>query len=156
MYINMMIIICIVFIVICVFNFLDILKIKKRYRLFGLDTNNKNMEIVMEEYINSVSELKNKNINIENRIEKIENNMLNNIQKVGVKRYNAFDDMSSNLSFSIALLDGNNTGIIITELYLRNSSTIYIREIKDGVCDIRLSEEEREAIESAKKYMKKK
>ena len=146
----------ILFMVIGVANFVDILKIKRRYRLFKSGTNNENMEIAIEKYIHLVEDLKNKNLIIENRLTKVENCILNNIQKIGVKRYNAFDDMSNNLSFSVALLDANNTGVIITELYLRNSSTVYIREIKNGICEIRLSEEEREAIENAQKYMIKK
>jgi hypothetical protein len=87
---------------------------------------------------------------MEDRISKVENNILNNMQRLGVVKYNALSDMSNNLSFSLALLDGNNTGVVITELYLRSSSTIYIREIKNGICNIDLSKEEQEAIAIAK------
>ena len=87
---------------------------------------------------------------MEDRVSKVENAILGNIQKLGIIRYDALSDMSSNLSFSLALLDGHDTGVVITELYLRNSSTIYIREIKNGVCDIDLSKEEQDAITKAK------
>ena len=147
---------CILFVVISAVNFLSMYKIKKRYKLFKMGTDEENLEILLERYINLVNEIKNKNINMEDRITNIENNILNNIQKVGLKRYNAFSDMSNNLSFSLALLDANNTGIIITELYLRNSATIYVREIKDGFCEIRLSDEEQEAIKKAQKIYDKK
>ena len=149
-------IVCILFIIISIVNFFNMIKIKKRYKLFKMGTNSENLELLLERYIRVVDEIKNKNINIEDRITRVENSILNNIQKVGLKRYNAFSDMSSNLSFSLALLDANNNGVVITELYLRNSSTMYIREIRSGFSDIKLSEEEQEAIKKAQKYMIKK
>lgn len=144
-------IVCILFIIISIVNFFNMIKIKKRYKLFKMGTNSENLELLLERYIRVVDEIKNKNINIEDRITRVENSILNNIQKVGLKRYNAFSDMSSNLSFSLALLDANNNGVVITELYLRNSSTMYIREIRSGFSDIKLSEEEQEAIKKAQK-----
>ena len=146
-------IVCILFIIISIVNFFNMIKIKKRYKLFKMGTNSENLELLLERYIRVVDEIKNKNINIEDRITRVENSILNNIQKVGLKRYNAFSDMSSNLSFSLALLDANNNGVVITELYLRNSSTMYIREIRSGFSDIKLSEEEQEAIKKAQKFL---
>lgn len=139
-------------IIVSIINFYSVHRIKNRYKIFKSDTSDKNMETLLENYIRLVDSIKNKNINMEDRISKIENSILNNIQKVGIVKYDAVEDMSSNLSFSLALLDGHNTGVIITELYLRNTSTIYIREIKNGSCNIDLSNEEQEAMLVAQEY----
>ena len=136
-------------IIISVVNFFEMCRIKRRYKIFKKGTKDENLEVLLQKYIQIVKQVQSKNIDIEKKIENIQHNMINNIQKIGVIRYNAFEDISSNLSFSVALLDGNDTGIILTQLYRRNSSTVYIRDIKNGDCEIKLSSEEKEAIEKA-------
>lgn len=136
-------------IIISLVNFFQMCKIKKRYKIFKSGTNDANLEMLLQKYIQLVNEINNKNVDIENKISIIQHDMLNNIQKMGLKKYNAFKDMSNNLSFSLALLDGNDNGIILTQLYLRNSANVYIRNIKNGNSDVSLSDEEKEAIKIA-------
>lgn len=133
-------------------NFIEMYKIKKRYKIFKNGTNNDNMEVLLKKYIEKAKEIEVINTYLEKEITSIKTKMLDNIQKIGIVKYDAFSDMSSNLSFSVALLDGNDNGIILTELYSRNTSTVYIRKIEKGLCDIELSNEEKEAIEKAQKY----
>jgi len=133
-------------------NFTEMYKIKKRYKIFKNGTNNDNMEVLLKKYIEKAKEIEVINTYLEKEITSIKTKMLDNIQKIGIVKYDAFSDMSSNLSFSVALLDGNDNGIILTELYSRNTSTVYIRKIEKGLCDIELSNEEKEAIEKAQKY----
>ena len=51
-------------------------------------------------------------------------------------RYNAFDDMGSQLSFSLALLDDFKNGIVLTSIYGREDTVTYCKEIKDGTSNI--------------------
>ncbi len=71
------------------------------------------------------------------------------IQKVGIVRFNAFDNVGSNLSYSIALLDNYNNGVVISSLYSRDSSSTYAKPVVDGKSSFSLSEEEIESIEKA-------
>lgn len=71
------------------------------------------------------------------------------IQKVGFVRYNAFGDMGSELSFSIAFLDNFLNGFILTSIYGREHSTCYAKPIKDGKSIYPLSAEEIQAIDRA-------
>ncbi|MBC8590896.1 DUF4446 family protein [Wansuia hejianensis] len=71
------------------------------------------------------------------------------IQKVGFIRYNAFDDMGSDLSFSVALLDDFKNGFVITSIYGRENTVNYGKPIKDGTSRIPLSAEEMIAIDRA-------
>jgi len=73
-----------------------------------------------------------------------------NIQKVGIIRFNPFKEIGGNQSFSAALLDGNDSGIVITSLYSREGNRVYGKPIKVGTSDYLLSNEEKEAIEKAK------
>ena len=72
------------------------------------------------------------------------------VQKVGIVRFNPFSEVGSNQSFSIALLNGNNDGIVITSLYTREGNRVYGKPVKQGESEYSLSEEEKKAIEQAK------
>ena len=147
------IIIMIVLLIISIVNFVEMYKIKKRYKIFNNGVNKENMEIILQNYIEKANKLQVENEEIKKEITNINIKMLDNIQKIGITKYDGFSDMSSKLSFSVALLDANDNGIILTELYSRNASTVYIRKIENGLCDIDLSNEEKEAIEKAQKYI---
>jgi len=70
-------------------------------------------------------------------------------QKIGIIRYNPFSEIGSNQSFSIALLDNNDDGVIITSLYAREGNRVYAKPIKAGKSQYTLSNEENRAIEEA-------
>lgn len=76
-------------------------------------------------------------------------------QKLASVRFNPFSDTGGNQSFSLCLLDDLNNGIVITSLHSRDSTRIYTKEIKKGVCDGReLSKEEHQALKLALKENK--
>jgi len=72
-----------------------------------------------------------------------------NLQKVGIVRFNPFQGVGGNQSFSIALLDENNDGIVLTSQYLQEFNRVYAKPIKGGCSSYSLSKEEKEAIEKA-------
>ena len=90
-------------------------------------------------------------IAVKNRqdIKKINEEMLSNFQKVGILKYNAFQEMGGKLSFALTLLDGNNTGYIINSMHSREGCYNYIKEIVKGESYVELSEEESESLERA-------
>ena len=71
------------------------------------------------------------------------------VQKVGVIRFNPFDDGGGNFSFSIALLDAHNTGVIITSMHGRQQNRIYSKKITEGASETELTQEEAQAITAA-------
>jgi hypothetical protein len=77
-----------------------------------------------------------------------------NIQKVGIIRFNPFKELGGNQSFSIALLDGKDDGIVITSLYTREGNRVFAKPIKNGNSEYPLLEEEKEAINLAKNERK--
>lgn len=70
-------------------------------------------------------------------------------QKMGVIKYDAFNQMGGQLSFSLALLDENNNGFIINSVHSTEGCYSYTKEIKAGECDISLGDEEKKALEMA-------
>jgi len=71
------------------------------------------------------------------------------VQKVGLVRFNPFNDGGGNFSFSLALLDDHNTGIIITSMYGREQNRVYTKKIDQGKCEIKLTDEEQQAVSKA-------
>jgi len=95
--------------------------------------------------------------NLEERLKKtdkklqiLEKNSKFFLQKVGIIRFNPFPEVGSNQSFSMALLDNNNDGLVITSLYSREENRVYGKPIKNGTSKYSLSSEEKQAIEKAK------
>lgn len=70
-------------------------------------------------------------------------------QKVGMVKYDAFNEMGGKLSFSLALLDQKNDGFIINAVHSREGCYTYIKEIIDGNSVLVLAEEEKEALNIA-------
>lgn len=67
-------------------------------------------------------------------------------QKMGLVKYDAFNQMGGQLSFSLALLDENNNGFIINSVHSAEGCYSYTKEIKGGVSAISLGREEAEAL----------
>ena len=76
-------------------------------------------------------------------------NMESAIQKVGIVKYDAFQQMGGKLSFSLALLDENNNGFILNSVHSTDGCYTYTKEIKSGECEISLGEEEKKALSIA-------
>lgn len=76
-------------------------------------------------------------------------------QKVGLVKYDAFNEMGGKLSFCLVLLDENDTGILLNSIHNTSGCYCYSKRIKNGKCDIALGEEEQLAIDKAtRKKMK--
>lgn len=73
------------------------------------------------------------------------------IQKVGLARFNPFKELGGDHSFSIAILDAQDSGIIITSLHTRDRTRVYMKDIKKGKSSSELSAEEKKALAIAEK-----
>ena len=71
------------------------------------------------------------------------------IDKIGLVKYDAFDNQAGNLSFSLALLNQDNSGVVLNTMHSREGCFTYAKDIIKGESYISLSEEEKEAIKKA-------
>jgi len=128
-------------------------KLKAKYYRFmtGISASDANLDEVLEHCIDRLDDLDSKCRELELMINKLERDLFHCIQKVGVVRYNAFDNVGSDLSFSIALLDNNDDGLVMSSLFSRDSSSIYAKPIHKGKSKYALSAEELKAIDIAKR-----
>ncbi|MEP6638275.1 MAG: DUF4446 family protein [Chloroflexota bacterium] len=72
-------------------------------------------------------------------------------QRVGLVRYNPFEETGGNQSFALALLDAGGDGWVLSSLHARSGTRVYAKAIKAGRGDAALSEEETAAIAQATK-----
>jgi uncharacterized protein DUF4446 len=71
------------------------------------------------------------------------------VRRVGVLRYDAFEDVGGRLSFSCALLDEHGTGVVLTSINGRQETRVYAKPVTQGQSTYNLSREEEEAIRQA-------
>ncbi|CAM4434635.1 DUF4446 family protein [Paenibacillus typhae] len=86
-------------------------------------------------------------------IETAQNKMRGMKSKVAVKRYNAFGERGSDLSFSIAIIDDGSNGVVLTSLHNRENSYIYAKPLENGSSQYPLSPEEKEVIAQAQQQI---
>ncbi len=71
-------------------------------------------------------------------------------QKMGLVRFNPFKEMGGDHSFSLAIIDKEENGMIITSLHTRERTRIYMKLVRGGRSDHELSQEEKEALDKAR------
>lgn len=130
---------------------IKIYKLDRKYRKFiAKFDNDNNIEETLKQYIQKVGEINEENKLIKANIISIEKQLEGCVQKVGMVRYNAFDDVGSDLSFALAVLDNELNGYVLNAVYGRNSSSIFAKPIEAGTSSYNLSEEEIKALSIAK------
>ena len=124
--------------------------LNKKYRTFIEKLGKgKNIEEDLENYMYRVEKVEKQNAEITNYIKTLDEDLTKCIQKVGIVRYNAFKDTGSDLSFTLALLDEHNDGVVLNGIYSREMSNIYAKPIKNGKSTYTMSEEETQAVQKA-------
>ena len=124
-------------------------RLKGSYTTFMRGKNGKTLE---DSIFEKFSELDNMVDTVQkNRkdIRELNKNVRANYQKVGIVKYDAFNEMGGKLSFAIALLDGKDSGFILNSMHSRDGCYNYVKEIVNGQSYIELSEEEAESLEKA-------
>jgi hypothetical protein len=111
--------------------------------------NGQDIQEILEKYINDVNSVKKENMELKKYCEHLDNLIASCIQKVGLVRYNAFKDTGSDLSFALALLNEENTGVVLNGIYSREMSNIYSKSVEKGISTHTLSDEEKQAINKA-------
>lgn len=125
-------------------------KSNNKYKEFMQGASGRNLEAVIRERLTDIDNIKRDCITIHNEIDKINENLLTTVQKVGVFKYDAFMEMGGKLSFALVLLDKNNNGFILNSVHSsREGCYTYLKEIIKGESFLELSKEEKSALNQA-------
>lgn len=140
----------IILLIVFIMVLIKVFAINKKYKDFMQKLGNgKDIEEDLENYMYRVERVEKQNAEITDFIQKLDNDFEKSIQKVGIVRYNAYKDTGSDLSFTLAMLDENNNGVVLNGIYSRETSNIYAKPVENGKSTYILSEEEQEAIRRA-------
>lgn len=140
----------IILLVLIIIALVKIRKINKKGDVFFSGKDGKDLEKFILEQSESIKNLDKDVQELFEASNKIYKLAFRGIHKVGVVRFNPFKDIGGNQSFSIALLDGKNSGLIISSLHTREGTRIYSKPITEGTSkDHTLTEEEKKAVELA-------
>lgn len=125
-------------------------RILQHYNKLTKGISEKSLKVVLEDLLKE-ADLSRKDIDyLKEYSAKIEKDGLLHIQKVGLVRFNPFKDTGGDQSFILSLVDGKDTGVVISGLYSRSGTRWYAKRIVEGKgVDHDLSEEEKKALKEA-------
>ena len=138
--------------IITIVNLVQISKLKKRDKKFMTGKEAESLEDTIASHLNEIDGLISSNNTNKENIAKLQNQTQFTFQKLGLVKYDAFQEMGGKLSFSLCLLNEKEDGFIINAMHTREGCYTYIKEIIAGNCVIILSDEEKEALDMAKAY----
>ena len=127
-------------------------KLKKKYRIFMSGENAQSLEDTILKRMDQIDELVDSDKENKQKIQTVMDHLDQTYQKVGLVKYDAFNEMGGKLSFSLALLDGDDSGFVLSSMHTQDGCYSYLKEIIHGQSHATLSNEERDALEMALNY----
>ena len=126
-------------------------KALSHYNKLGKGLTDKNFKSIMENLLKDVNASRKDIDYLKSYCDKIQKEGFLHIQKIGLVRFNPFKDTGGDQSFILSLVDGNDTGVIISGLYSRSGTRWYAKRIVKGKSlEHELSDEEEKALKEAK------
>ena len=120
-------------------------------RLAGLtrDSDGRSLEAVLDAHLDKVYEVSRELDELAARMAVLEEAQRRAFQRVGLVRYNPFEETGGNQSFALALLDAGGDGWVLSSLHARSGTRVYVKAITSGRADTGLSDEETAALGQA-------
>ncbi|MDO4677626.1 MAG: DUF4446 family protein [Eubacteriales bacterium] len=130
-------------------NNMRLTRLERKYKLFMKGSDAQSLEKVFVRKFNQIDRLYEAKEDHEHDILFIKKLLEQMFSKYGVEKYDAFDDVGGKLSFALALLDKENSGLILNAVHSRDNCFLYLKEIVKGESYVMLSQEEVEALRKA-------
>lgn len=125
------------------------IKLKRLFR----GAEGRDLETVIKSMSDSLSMFLKKQELVDKKLEDIDKKVTKHVRGVGLIRFNPFTDQGGTQSFSLALLNEDHDGVVISSLYARERTSVYAKPIKNMTSTFELSDEEKEALDKAVKSM---
>lgn len=133
-----------------IFLQLSISRINKNQQQLFSGKGTEDLEKIILGHVKGIKELDRDIQDLYGISNKIHNLASRSVHKVGVVRFNPFKDLGGDQSFSIALLDGENSGVVFSSLHSREGNRVYAKPVSKGkAVKYPLTDEEIEAIKKA-------
>ncbi len=130
-----------------------VFRMVRHYNTLTRVTNKAGLKEVLETLLQTQKGLQSQTKDLYKALDEIRGDGLLHIQRVGLVRFNPFSDTGGSQSFTLALLDGHDNGLVMTSLYARTGHRWYIKEVSNGKGkELALSKEEQAVVEKAKPF----
>jgi hypothetical protein len=128
-----------------------LLKMRQRYSVFTEGVQKKTLEEVLTNIVKELRISKKDIASLRERCDMIEKDGQLHIQKIGLLRFNPFKDTGGDQSFILSLINGQESGVVITALYSRSGTRWYAKRVASGKgIEHELSEDEKKSLAMAK------
>lgn len=129
-----------------------IVGLARHYHRLTQGITTKGMGEILERILSAEQENKRRIVDINGVLQVFDKDGKLHIQRIGVVRFNPFHDTGGAQSFTLALLDGHDNGIVMTSLYARSGNRWYVKELREGKGkELALSKEEESAVKRAQR-----
>lgn len=142
-------VLCLVMVILLITVLFKLKKIRRRVDTLTRGKNAESMEETIVDLFERIEFLEEEEKKTHHDLKAIKDNLKTVYQKTALVKYDAFREMSGALSYSLALLDKENNGVLISSMYSREGCYTYAKDVVNGKCDLNLSEEEEEALKQA-------
>ncbi|MFA5926217.1 MAG: DUF4446 family protein [Parcubacteria group bacterium] len=133
-----------------IFLHLNVGRLKKNQQQLFSGKNGVDLEKIILEHAKNLKELDRDIQDLYGISNRIHGLALKSVHKVGIVRFNPFKDLGGDQSFSVAFLDGENSGVVISSLHTREGNRVYSKPIEKGkAVKYPLTDEEQDAIKKA-------
>ncbi len=124
-------------------------RLAARFEAITRGSGERSLEAILEAHLSRVHDVLREVEIIEVRTAVLERDLKRGFSRVGLVRYNPFEDTGGNQSFALALLDEHGDGFIVSSLHTRNQTRLYAKGVRGGRPDATASAEEEEALRAA-------
>ena len=142
-------ILVIVMYIIIINLWMNVSYLKKRYRKMMTGVDGANLERMLIGHIEETKHVVEENARIDAENKRIDDLLQRALTKIAIVRFRAFDDMGSDLSYAVAMLDQHDNGVIFSSIFGREDSRSYVKPIEKGQSSYKLIPEEEQALREA-------
>ena len=119
-----------------------------QYKRLVKGTTKESLSDILDKILNTADAQKKEIDKVRVKLDELGKEGMTHVQKIGIVRFNPFADTGGDQSFVLAILDGTDTGIVLTSLHNRGVTRWYAKNVKEGKgVSHELSEEEIKAIQ---------
>ena len=136
--------------VLVIYSLASLSSLKSLYRKMMVgEESGQSMEKMLLDHIEETRRVMEENAKLREENKRIDALLNTAITRVGVVRFSAFQDMGSDLSYAVALLDAKNNGVVFSSIFAREDSRSYVKPIEAGRSTYTMTKEEEKAVQNA-------
>jgi hypothetical protein len=128
-------------------------RLQSRYESTFSDEEDASLGAAVERLATQFSRMNTRTERLVVRTEQIDKSLAHTVQGIGFVRYSAFEDTGGDQSFSLALVDGEGDGMVISALYGRDATRVYAKPVEGWISSRPMTSEEEQALTKARRVV---